>query len=129
MVFEETATQYALTGMHRYMTAEQIARAATVHIDRPSVRSVDGRPLEDQSSPVLLIGDSNCRCFEGVLACHLNRGFRSRWTDGASSEAFADFLREPQQLNGVRVVLWVAGWDHLTEPKPLPASILAAVEK
>ena len=40
-----------------------------------------------------------------------------------TTEAFADFLREPELLDRARVVVWVLTEHHLTRFRPLPGPI------
>jgi hypothetical protein len=109
----------------RALTLEQRAKAATVNVDRPTIERLAG-DFYDPASPVAVMGDSYCRHFDEFVALRLNRPIRGLWVDGTSTERFGDYLREPELLAGVRVLVWAAGWNHLTEMKPLPRPILGA---
>jgi hypothetical protein len=74
----------------------------------------------------LLIGHSYCCNFEEELARELNLPIRPRWFDGQTSEVFIDFLRQPELLDGVRVVVWITTTQHLTHFWGLPPEIMAA---
>jgi hypothetical protein len=84
----------------------------------------NGRPPEnDPKSPVLLIGNSYAMKFREQLVKELNLPVQSDLASAMTTEAFGDFLRDPQQLAHTRVVVWVMTEYHLTKFKPLPPSI------
>ncbi len=86
----------------------------------------DGRvPPDDRDSPVVLIGNSFAPQFRELLVKELNLLIRTRWRAAATTEVFADFLREPELLDGCRVVVWVVSDRHLPDFRPLPAEIAA----
>ena len=89
----------------------------------------DGQPLtEDSESPVLVVGNSYAIHFREQLALQLNMPIRSHAGHGMGTGAFNDFLREPELLNGIRVVVWITTQQHMIGFKPLPPAILAAAE-
>jgi SGNH hydrolase-like domain, acetyltransferase AlgX len=92
------------------------------------VTLLDGRePPEDPQAPVLLIGHSYVVNFREQLIGELNLLTRTRWTGNQTTECFGDFLREPEMLDGCRVVVWLTTDQHMAEFKPLPAPIATAV--
>jgi hypothetical protein len=91
------------------------------------VRTLDGKPVpDDPTSPVLLIGNSYCTDFREQLIRELNMPIRTRISNNQTTEAFDDFLREPELLKGVKLVVWVTTEQHFTRFKPLPEPIAAA---
>jgi SGNH hydrolase-like domain, acetyltransferase AlgX len=103
---------------------ERAARVQTRFQDR--VTMADGsEPADDYRSPVLLIGNSFVVGFRGQLIRALNMRIRTNWRGCHTTEAFADFLREPEQLQGVRVVIWVTIERHLRKRNLMPESIMA----
>jgi hypothetical protein len=84
------------------------------------------RPENDPKSPVLLIGNSYAMKFREQLVKELNLPVQSDLASAMTTEAFGDFLRDPQQLAHTRVVVWVMTEYHLTKFKPLPPSIASA---
>jgi len=101
------------------LTGAQLEQARGVAIDRPLVEGAESDP----ASPVLTIGDSFVEHFQDYLAADLGLAVRSGWSPNSTTEAFADFLREPTRLAGVRVIVWVMCRKHLAELKPLPPAI------
>jgi hypothetical protein len=88
------------------------------------VQMRDGRPLtEDKNSPVMLIGNSYSVHFRDLLAAQLNMRIRIHAGDGLGTEAFSELLREPEKLDGVRVIVWITTEQHMTKFKPLPKPI------
>jgi SGNH hydrolase-like domain, acetyltransferase AlgX len=110
------------------LSPEQRQRARAVQTTVvPGVRPYDGQPLlNDPQSPVLLIGNSFVEQFEGQFVRELNLRIRSRWAYGQTTEAFGDFVRDPNLLAGVRVVVWITTNHHTTHFKPMPQPILPA---
>jgi hypothetical protein len=104
-------------------------RQRTAKAPPPMVREVtmtDGSVYaNDPASPLALIGSSFANQFDQDLAVEANIRPRRYPFSGQTTEAFEDFLREPERLEGVRVVLWVIGEWQLAYLKPLPAPILA----
>jgi hypothetical protein len=84
-------------------------------------------PPTDARSPVLLIGHSYAYNFREILTKEANLLLRSDLGDHNTTEAFGDFLRDSSLLSGVRVVVWVTTEKHMTEFKPMPPPILAAL--
>jgi hypothetical protein len=82
-------------------------------------------PPDDPRSPVLLVGHSYVVNFREQLIHELNLLIRTRWTGNQTTESFADFVREPELLDGVRVVVWLTTDQHMAEFKPLPPGITA----
>jgi hypothetical protein len=103
------------------------ARVAQTTVE-PVVRSLDGQPVfDDPASPVLVIGHSYVDHFAEQLVREMNLRIRRLTGGGNTTEAFADFLREPEHLDGVRVVVWITTEQHMTHFKPMPPPILAAL--
>jgi hypothetical protein len=92
------------------------------------VTAPDGSPLvDDPRSPVALIGDSFALNFQELLVRETNLPLRSRWAYGNTTEAFAGFLREPEALAGVRVVVWLTSNDSLYKFRNMPEPVLATL--
>jgi hypothetical protein len=84
----------------------------------------DGRPLlNDPRSPVLVIGNSFADYFCDQLVKEINLPITWRIAHNTTTEAFADFLREPELLARCRVIVWVLADQHMTRFKPLPGPI------
>jgi hypothetical protein len=75
------------------------------------------------ASPVMLIGDSFVNGFCDYLVDELNLPVSRHSGANQTTEAFADFLREPELLAHTRVVVWVMSGHDMTICKPLPESI------
>jgi hypothetical protein len=104
----------------------EIARPSFVTV-QTEVRNWDGTPVADDPTwPVLLIGNSYTRIFREQLIRELNMPIRSRIADAMTTEAFGDFLREPDLLAGVKVVAWVTTEQHFAHFKPLPPAVAEA---
>jgi hypothetical protein len=78
---------------------------------------------DDPASPVLLIGNSYVPNFREQLIRQAGTLIRTHWRPAETTESFADFVREPEMLEGVRVVVWVTTNWHLTHFKPLPEEV------
>jgi hypothetical protein len=89
-----------------------------------NVTMPNGRvPPDDPHSPVLLTGNSFTVNFREQLIKDINLLIRTSASGGRTTESFEDFLREPELLDGCRVVVWVTSWQFITEFKPLPPEI------
>jgi hypothetical protein len=86
-------------------------------------------PVDDRTgltvpaSPVMVIGDSFVDGFCDYLVDELNLPISRHSAANQTTEAFSDFLREPDLLAHTRVVVWVLGGHNLVCCKPLPKSI------
>jgi hypothetical protein len=78
---------------------------------------------DDPTSPVLVIGNSYADNFCELLIDELNLPVATHSTGGQTTEAFAEFVREPELLDHCRVVVWVTTEQHLTHFKPLPPRV------
>jgi hypothetical protein len=88
----------------------------------------DGRePAEDPKSPVLLIGNSFVIHFQQMWIQEMNLLIRTKWDLGQTTEAFRTLLREPELLDGCRVVVWVVSEEHMSHFRPMPPPILKAL--
>jgi hypothetical protein len=104
-----------------------LARAAESSV-YSHVTTWDGRePPEDRESPVMVIGNSFAQHFSVQLVKEMNLFVSYRWRLAGTTEAFGDFLREPELLGHCKVVVWVTSNRHLADFKPLPKEILAAL--
>src|SRR5262249_5223401 len=92
------------------------------HVKMPSGEA----PPDDPLSPVLLVGHSYVTYFREQLIRELNLLVRTVTGAGQTTDFFGDLVREPERLDGVRVVIWVTTEQHLTQFKPLPPSVAAA---
>jgi hypothetical protein len=113
-----------------YLTAKQrerveVVQARTIeHVTLP-----DGsEPRDDPNSPVLLIGNSFIVNFRELLIKELNLFIRTRSAPGETTEEFIAFLREPELLDGCRVLVWVLSAEHLAHLHPMPAPIMKVLE-
>jgi hypothetical protein len=89
-----------------------------------AVRLPDGSPAPgDTDSPILLIGNSFVPYFQDRVMDELNMPVRVRWGGGHTTEAFRDFLRQPELLKGVKLVVWVVTEYYMTKFSPLPDAI------
>jgi hypothetical protein len=112
------------------LTPEQQARAAkaqtrvATHVTLP-----DGRePPDDPESPVVVIGNSYMIRFREQLIKELNLLILTRWREAASTDFFAEFLREPKVLEHCRVLIWLTTDGSMTAFRPLPAPVAAAAD-
>jgi hypothetical protein len=122
----EGGTQPAQYGFE-ILNEKQRERARAVTRNPPSITALDGGDvLDNPESPVLLIGNSYARHFREVLVQELNLLVRSNWSPGQTTEAFADFVRQPEVLDGRQVVVWISTVPAMATFKPLPAPIAAA---
>jgi hypothetical protein len=88
------------------------------------ITAPDGSPLaDDPASPVMLIGNSYAIDFRELLIRETNLRIRTRWGNGHTTQALAEFLREPEQLNGVRVIIWITADEFLFMFRYLPPEI------
>jgi hypothetical protein len=110
---------------HSGLSPEQWARARAAQTTKQAiVRYYDGRPVaDDPASPVLVIGGDLLQNFREQLVRELNMSVRSRRTARAPSEPFADFVREPELLTGVRVLVWITTEQQMAHYKALPAAV------
>jgi hypothetical protein len=108
------------------LTADQRERAEFAEtVEDSGVCMEDGRtPPTDASSPVLLIGHSYVPGFREHLVKELNLLVATRAFPAATTEFFADFLRDPETLARTRVVVWVTTEQQLAEFRPMPGPIL-----
>jgi hypothetical protein len=116
---------------YKLLSPEQRQRAERVQpTNQAEVGMHDGRPLtEDPVSPVLVIGNSYVVQFREQLVRELNLLVRSRWGYSQTTEALADFVRDPRALEGVRVLVWISTTEHLATFKPLPPPVLEVLGK
>ncbi len=83
-------------------------------------------PTWDDHSPVACIGDSYNVHFMEQLSHQLNMPLRNMSGGGQSTQAFKQFLRDPQSLDGCKVVIWLVCYPNL-QMQPMPQPILDAV--
>jgi hypothetical protein len=113
------------------LSEEQRQRARAAHpATADHITYADGSRIEDdRGSPVLLIGNSFVEGLQELLVQALNLGVACDWESGSTTQQFGEFLREPERLQGVRVVIWVTTEYHMTTFFPMPAPILATLDK
>jgi hypothetical protein len=113
------------------LSPQQQQRAAAVQTKvLPYVLLPDGRlPPDDPKSPVLLVGHSYVNHFRERFINELNLLIRTRQGSGATTEVFADFLREPELLDNCKVLVWITTEKHLLIFKPLPEAIQATLQQ
>jgi hypothetical protein len=112
------------------LSPEQRTRAERAQTKTLSeVRMQDGRtPPDDSTSPVLVIGHSYVWYFREQLIKELNLLTCTRIAAGQTTEAFAEFLREPEILNHCRVMVWITTDQHMTHLHPMPAPIMSVLK-
>jgi hypothetical protein len=92
------------------------------------ITAADGSKLaDDPRSPVCLVGNSFAMYFQEMLIREANLQIRSRWGSGQTVEAFPGFLREPETLEGVRVLVWVTSYDAISSFRRLPEPIMPSL--
>jgi hypothetical protein len=86
----------------------------------------DGKSVRNEPhSPVLVIGNSFADYFCDQLVKEMNLPITWRIGHNTTTEAFCDFLREPELLAYCRVVVWVIADQHMTRFKTLPGPVTA----
>jgi SGNH hydrolase-like domain, acetyltransferase AlgX len=110
------------------LTPEQQARAAKAQTKFTThVTLADGRePPDDPQSPVVVIGNSYMIRFREQLIKELNLLIQTRWRENATTDSFAEFIREPKSLESCRVMIWITTDQCIPWFRPLPAPIAAA---
>ena len=92
----------------------------------PVYEMAEGGALsEDPASPLMVIGNSFSAGFTDALAKAANCRVRRHCGAAQTTQAFADFVREPDLLDGVRVVVWVSTWRYLAALKNMPNAVLS----
>jgi hypothetical protein len=124
---DETVSNWAPGWIAFSERQRAIARSAESSV-YSHVTTWDGRePPEDRESPVMVIGNSFAQHFCVQLVKEMNLFVSSRWRPGGNTEAFGDFLREPEMLSHCKVVVWVTSNRYLADFKPLPKEIMATL--
>lgn len=130
--------RYNLDGVHGGVGSEggwtalnerqqQVAKKAQT-MYQVSIYAKDNGPAYDvPRSPVFLLGHSYATDFREQLIRELNLLLRTRGSP--TTEGFADFLRDPELLDGCRVVVWVSTEQHLTHLRPMPAPIRSTLNE
>jgi hypothetical protein len=94
------------------------------------ITSPDGSAIaDDPRSPILIIGNSFAMHFRELLIRETNLQLRTGWTNGGTSGAFDDFLRLPEKLDGVRVIVWVTSNQFVAPLKAMPKPILNILDQ
>ena len=57
----------------------------------------------------------------------LNMRIHEAWGRGDTTEAFYDFVRDPQVLDNARVIVWVTSEHQMTRSHVMPPPIAAEV--
>jgi hypothetical protein len=81
------------------------------------------RPQFDDSAPVACIGDSYNGGFMELLGRELNLPMRPLAGGGNTTDAFKNFLRDPDVLKDCKVVIWLVCTSSLKNPWPVPQKI------
>src|SRR5262249_27645520 len=97
------------------LSPEQRKRADAVQTtELAEVHLLNGdEPPDDPTSPVLLVGHSYARKFREQLIKELNLLVSTRIEPGLTTQAFTDFLREPELLAHCHVVVWICTEQHM----------------
>jgi hypothetical protein len=109
------------------LSEAQLQAAERAARDWPVATAIDGSNLQDDpDGPVLLIGDSFAMTgdFGPQLVLASNLQIRRDCSCAQMAQAFADFLREPESLRGVRVVVWVMEASNLAGCVTMPAALV-----
>jgi hypothetical protein len=102
---------------------QELAEAAEPVL-HPHTTLPDGQLLpEDPHSPVMIIGHSYVANFREDLIREINLLINTRARAGQTTEAFKDFLREPELINSCKVVVWITTEQHMPIFKALPPGI------
>jgi hypothetical protein len=103
-VVAESGTREILPSGRPSMTPAQRALADTV-----AGKDVwpDIKDWQDGASPILVFGDSYARQFPEALAFALNMPVRQGPIGPGPTQAWQTLVSEPDQLAGVRIVVWV----------------------
>jgi hypothetical protein len=127
---EIAGTEQAVEGW-RALTPRQRQRVSTVRIKTGERMTMpDGSdPPDDPRSPLLVVGHSFVPGFREQLIRELNMLFRTRWSRGHSTQCFGDFLRQPEMLDGVRVVVWLSDMQQFMSGEPMPAPVMVALRE
>jgi hypothetical protein len=108
---------------------QALARRAQT-TSQPTLHLYDGRQVEDDpKSPVIVIGNSYAEHFVGALMRELNMRVHEAWGRGDTTEAFYDFVRDPQVLDNARVIVWVTSEHQMTRSHIMPPPIAAEVAR
>jgi hypothetical protein len=121
---------YIVGGMGpQVLTPEQRRRALKAQTSNfVEVCTDDGSPPPDNpASPVLLIGNSYAWGFREQLIRELNLLTRNRVGPGQTTDPFADFLRDPEAIEGCRVLVWIATEQDMTHFRAMPEPVQAAL--
>lgn len=81
------------------------------------------RPIHDETSPIVCIGDSYNAGFIELLAREINLPVHNLSGGGHTSHAFKDMLRDPGLLDRAHVVVWLVCDSSLKGPWPMPPKI------
>jgi hypothetical protein len=105
---------------------QQQLAAAVQPTGLPHVVLPDGRtPPDDPDSPVLVLGHSYVPHFRERLIKEMNLRVRTCWSPGQTTQGFSAFLREPELLDGCRVLVWVTTEAHLPFLVAVPPAVAA----
>jgi hypothetical protein len=107
---------------------QRAARAQTMTV--PYITSLNHRdPADDPDSPVVLIGHSYLKYFREMLIQEINQLVRTCPGKAGSLGLFNDLLREPELLEGCRVLIWITTPEHMMTFKSVAPPIAAAADK
>jgi hypothetical protein len=111
------------------LSPEQLKRARPAQATTEAeVRMLNGdKPPDDPTSPVLVIGNSYVLHFREQLIRELNLLTCNRDSKRQTTEAFGDFLREPELLAKCRVVVWVTNNQYFTRFTKMPEPVMKAL--
>jgi hypothetical protein len=79
--------------------------------------------LDDETSPIVCIGDSYNAGFLELLAREVNLPVHNLSGGGQTSDAFKDLVRDPSLLEHARVVVWLVCDSSLKGPWPVPPKV------
>ncbi|HEY6390633.1 MAG TPA: insulinase family protein [Bryobacteraceae bacterium] len=81
-----------------------------LHPEYDAVSRVDGKPMDPETAPVVILGDSYAPLISTQLAKAINLPVATHSVDGSSTQPLKELLRIPKALPEARVVIWVASY-------------------
>jgi hypothetical protein len=118
--------QYGWPALKPYQ--KKLAEAAKPGTFMHPVRPNGQQPPDDPNSPVIVIGHSYVDFFRDEVIGELNLLTNTITGPGFTTQFFADFLREPEQLSHCKVIVWITTDGHMPSFEPLPPAITAALQ-
>jgi hypothetical protein len=115
--FSAQAAQAALNPQQRPRAENAHARTCAI------ITRQEGGGFYSRESPVVLIGDSYNLGLTELLGKEINIPVHPHHGAGQTTQAFTDFLRDPDLLNHCKVVVWLVCCPLLQVPWTVPGPI------